>query len=329
MICLMLVFSAAPVFADVSQEVIVGLEADSSKEVKSSLGAVSVDQTDSYKTANALLLVQYTRFFAPLKDDGTPVELRRFLQHPSTLSVGLGVVAVTIQDSRNPAAQWEGTGSASLLMLGGEYYFPTDTGVFLSLGGGSGTFEQTVNGVKQPDTDVSLGMHEFGVRQYVAPNVELHLALTGESVKSKGGTESESKTTVTLLGVQGVIRNTVGLFFEIGGGERTDQQTGTADKDYDVTQMNIAIAVYAGNQLSFRLDVEAEGAKQTGLPAGFEYTESEAQMTFSAAYWFSERFGMQLPIYTVTKETKTVVAPIETKRTEKNSGIGLYAGFRF
>ncbi len=322
--------SAGPAFADVSNEMIVGIEGDSTREVTQSVGGISVDLGGVYETRNSQLGVQYTRFIDPLKDDDNPIDLRRFLQHPDTFTAGLFLFGQTVEDNRNPFSREEDKLSASMLVVGGEYYFPTETGLFLNVGGGSGTQERTVNGVSQPDWDASVGMYEFGVRQYLVPNVELHLTFEGQSVKlEQGGQEYSQKKSVALLGAQGVINNTVGLMLELGGGKRTDGQTGAADIDYDVAQVNFAIAVYAGKQFSVQLDAEAESAKERGSAAGTEYTETTARGTLSASYWFTERFGLSLPVYAETDEQKMVVGSVETKLTVKNSGAGLYAAFRF
>lgn len=234
---LALCLSAGHSFADVSNQVIIGLEADSSKEVTGSAGGLSVDLTDSYKTANSQLTVEYTRLYTPLKDDETNIELRGFIQHPSSASIGLTAISQTTEDNTNPGSPSEGKGNVAALMVGGEYYFPTNTGLFLSLGGGNGKYEQTVNGTEQPDTDLNIIMYQFGVSQYIGSSVRLHISTSGESFKMEpggSGTEIQSKQNLMHLGGKGVIANLVELSGEIGGGKRTDQRTGVADDEYDV-----------------------------------------------------------------------------------------------
>ncbi len=323
--------AAGPAFADVSNEVIVGLEGDSTKEVKETIGGLEVDISDSLVTRNSQAAAQYTHFFSSLKDDDTPIDLRRFLQHPSTVSVGLAFVGQSVKDSLNPFFVEEDKLGAGILAVGGEYFLPTDTGLFLTVGGGSGTLEQKINGISQPDWDVSEGLYSFGVRQYLAPPVELHLTVHGESVKlERAGTERSTKKNVVLFGTTGVIKNTVGLTVELGGGKRTDSETGFLDSEFDVGEFNFSGAVYVGKQLSFQLDLEGESAKQaTGLLPGTAYEESRGRVTLSASYWWSERFGLQLPVYAETNEQKATVGGLETKQTANSSGIGLYAAFRF
>jgi hypothetical protein len=134
---------------------------------------------------------------------------------------------------------------------------------------------------------------------------------------------------VAYLGARGVIADVVGLMLELGGGKREDAYGGITIK-YDVGAVNLEGAVYIGKQLSFRLGIESEAEKLTGAPAGVEHTTTTTRATLAARYWFSERFGMELPIYSEAIERKTATAGFgETKETMTNNGIGLYAAFRF
>lgn len=323
LICL----AAGTVFADVSNEVIVGLEGDSTNEVTSSTGA---DLNDKIETSNSLFIAQFTHFFAPLKEDDKPIDLRHFYQHPTNLSAGLAIFGYTDKDSTNPASVFDGEGGGSMLLLGGEFFFPTNTGLFLNILGGSSTFEYTINGIAQPDAENEFSSLDLGVRQYVVPNVELHLRLSGQSSEStqSGQPKTTSDRSVTYLGARGVIADVVGLMFEIGGGELENVRAGVTTKS-DIGAVNVEVAGYIGKQLSVRLAIEVESEDRTGLPAGFEETNTTARTTLAARYWFSERFGMEVPLYSETSEDKTVSGGIETKETIKNGGMGVYAAFRF
>lgn len=320
-------FAAGTAFADVSNEVIVGLEGDSTNEVTSSTGA---DLNDKIETSHSLFIAQFTHFFTPLKEDDKPIDLRRFYQHPTNLSGGLAIFGYTDKDSTNPGMVFDGEGGGSMLLLGGEFFFPTNTGLFLNIRAGSSTFEGKVNGIAQPDFDSDFSSLDLGVRQYVVPNVELHLRLSGQSTEStsSGMPKQTSDWGVTYLGARGVIADVVGLMFEIGGGER-ENESGVNTAKYDVGAVNAEVAGYIGKQFSVRLAVEVEGEDRNGLPAGDEQTTTTARTTLAARYWFSERFGMELPIYSETTEDKEVLAGIEFKETIRNGGIGLYAAFRF
>jgi hypothetical protein len=320
--------AAGTAFADVSHEVVVGFEDDSTDEVTSS--PTGTDLNGKLETSNSLFLARYTRYFAPLKTDDKPIELRRFYQHPANFSVGLALIGYTDKDSTVPAAVSDGKGSGSMLLLGGEYFFPSNTGLFLNIRSGSSTFEETVGGIAQPDVESEFSTTELGVRQYVIPNVELHLRLHGETTESTPGGQPKSTITksVTYLGAQGVIKNVVGLLFELGGGEREDESAGTTIK-YDIGAVNAEVAGYIGKQISVRFAIEVESADMAEPPAGVEHTTTIARTTLAARYWFSERFGMELPLYSETIEKKNVVAGIESKETMKNGGIGLYGSFRF
>lgn len=317
--------AAGTAFADVSNEVFVGFESDSTDEVTSSPSGT--DLNGKLETSNTLLIAQFTHFFAPLKTDDKPIELRRFYQHPTNLSAGLALIGFT---DKNDTIGSDGEGGGSMLLLGGEYFFPSKTGLFMNIRAGSSTFEETINGIAQPDVESEFSTSDLGVRQYVMPNVELHLRLHGESTESTPGGQPKStiNKSVTYLGAQGVIKDVVGLLFEIGGGEREDERGGATTK-YDIGAVNAEVAGYIGKKISVRLAVEVESEDRTGLPAGFEETTTTARTTLAARYWFSERFGMELPLYSETIEEKDVVAGIETKKAVKNGGVGLYASFRF
>ena len=314
LICL----AAGTAFADVSNEVIVGLEGDSTSEETYSAA--------NPETSNSLLIAQFTHFFAPLKTDDKPIELRRFYQHPTNLSAGLAFFGFTDKDDTSGS---DGEGGGSMLLLGGEYFFPTNTGLFLRITGGSSTFEETIGGIAQPDVESEFSTSDLGVRQYVVPNVELHLRLHGETTETtSSGFKSTIEKNVTYLGAQGVIKDVVGLLFEIGGGEREDESGGITIK-YDMGALNAEVAGYIGKQISVRLAVEVESAEMADPPAGVEHITTTARTTLAARYWFSERFGMELPLYSETIEAKNVVAGTESKESIKNGGIGLYASFRF
>jgi hypothetical protein len=319
--------AVVPAFADVSNEVVVGLEGDSTSDVTSSTG---VDLNGKLETKNSLFTVQYTHFFTPLKDDDKPIDLRQFYQHPSTLSAGLVFIGAKDKDNTFPGSETDSNMSASVLQFGGEYFFPTNTGLFLNIGVGGGTIEQTVAGVSQPDIDLKHSRLDLGVRQYLVPNVELHLRYHGESTKStqSGFPDETIDSGVTYLGARGVIADVVGLMLEIGGGKLEDESGGLTIKS-DIAAVNAEIAAYIGKQLSFRLAVAAEEEKMTGTPAGVEHKTTTARTTLAGRYWFSERFGMELPIYVETTEQKDVF-PLTSQTTKiTNNGIGLYASFRF
>jgi len=93
--------------------------------------------------------------------------------------------------------------------------------------------------------------------------------------------------------------------------------------------VNAEIAGYIGKHLTVRLAVEAESVDLQGMPSGTEHITTTGRTTLAARYWFSERFGMELPLYSEKVEHKTVFPGGEFKDEETNTGIGLYAAFRF
>lgn len=65
------------------------------------------------------------------------------------------------------------------------------------------------------------------------------------------------------------------------------------------------------------------------MAAGYEHKTTTARTTLAGRYWFSERFGMELPLYAESIEKKYVDPSGTAKITTMNTGIGLYAAFRF
>jgi hypothetical protein len=327
-ITMLFCLAAVPAFADVSNEVVVGLEGDSTSKVESNF---ITDPEGKIDTKNSLFTVQYTHFFTPLKDDDKPIDLRQFYQHPSNLSVGLVFIGEKDKDHTSPGLETDSKLGASVLQFGGEYFFPTNTGLFLNLGLGGGTIERTVAGVSEPDIDIAHSRLDLGVRQYIVPSVELHLRYHGESTENKqsGFPDETIDSGVTYLGGRAVISDVVGLMLEFGGGKVEDKSGGITIKS-DIAAVNFEIAGYIGKQLTLRLAIGAEEEKMTGTPAGVEHKTTTARTTLAGRYWFSERFGMEVPLYAESIEQKNTF-PVIGEQTLKttNSGIGLYASFRF
>jgi hypothetical protein len=324
-IAAMFCLAAVPAFADVSNEVVVGLEVDSVDEAKDNTGA---DITDKIENDNALFVVQYTHFFSPLKDDGKPIELRRFYQHPSTLSAGLVFFGSEGKNSTTLPADTSEK-SANILLLGGELYLPTNTGIFLSIGAGSGTTKETPGVGAPTDTDHEIGLFGIGVRQYIGESFALQVRLAAESREDKqaGATRTDDKA-IAYLGARWVIADLVGLALELGGGEQEVKDPAGSSK-FDVGAVNAEIAGYIGKHLTVRLAVQAESIDMQGVPTGVQHVTTTGRTTLAARYWFSESFGMELPIYSEKEEEKTVFPGGESKSETTNTGLGLYAFFRF
>ena len=327
-LAVLLCFAAVPAFADVANEVIVGLEGDSTSDAESSTVA---NFEDKFETKNSLFTVQYSHFFTPLKEDDKPIDLRLFYQHPTNLFAGLAFIGMEETDTTTPGSDYHTEMSASVLQVGGEYFFPTNTGLFLKVGGGGGEYETTLNGISLADTEVNYGVFELGVRQYLVPSGELHLRYSGESMENTqtGSPKRTSDRGVIYLGGRGVIADVVGLMFEFGGGE-VENETAGITRTSDIGAFNAEVAGYIGKHLSIRLGVEVEEEEENDLPAGFERTTKTARTTLAGRYWFSERFGLEVPLYSETVEYKNTF-PITGEETEKitNSGIGVYGAFRF
>lgn len=303
--------------ADVTNEVLVGFENDWATKVTDAAGN---DITDSMEIYNSLLILQYSHFFSPLKDDEKPIELHRFYQHPSSISLSITQKGHFVRDSTNPVLVRETKHLEPMITLGGEYYFSTGTGLFLNSGGGSGREQTKTAGVDGPQTEIEVSRTEFGVRQYIGPEFLMQLRFQGETIDTTlaGFSKDTSDTGLLLFGVRGVIRDTLGLAAEIGGGERKDKVSGI-DVNYDVSMLVLQGDVYVGREYSFGLKIEGEAQKRTTQP---EHKVTKGRSTLSFRYWFSEKVGLTLPLY-----AETVKGDGSAKT--QSSGMGLYGTFRF
>ena len=175
-----------------------------------------------------------------------------------------------------------------------------------------------------------MGQFELGIRQYIGESFAIQLRLASESMESKpsGGTTDKSDKSIAYLGARGVIADMVGLSLEFGGGER-ELNAGGATTKLDVAAVNFEIAGYIGKHLTVRLGIEAEEEDLQGMPAGIQHLTTTGRTTLAARYWFSESFGMELPLYSEKVEYKTSFPGGEFKDETTNGGIGLYAAFRF
>lgn len=310
------------VCANTSHEFIAGLERDSSSEVVAE--------------ENSQLTLAYTYYLAPLTDDAPHIDLRSFYQHPSRISGGIGVLNNESEDRTDPANVIKSDMSANLLLLNGEYYLPSNTGLLLSLGSGSGSLSVSM-GAYETKADVELKMFNLGLRQYAAQNVAFHIRssseeFTGDLTGAVQGSVKEQKSLV-LLGGQVVFADVVGFMLEAGRGEKESDSpftlvAGTPD-NYDVAEVKAGLTVYASKRFSLLLGVELDGQFQQSMPAGHSHEITGSKVRLAPRYWFSENLGMEVGIYNVTTEELTVTPASNTTTTSKSSGALLNLGYRF
>jgi hypothetical protein len=207
-----------------------------------------------------------------------------------------------------------------MITLGGDYYFSTGTGLFLNIGGGSGREQTKTAGIDGPQKTIDVSRSEFGVRQYIGDEFLMQLRFQGETTDTTlaGFSKDTSETGLLLFGVRGVIRATLGLAAEIGGGERKDKFSGI-NVNYDVSMITLQGDVYVGREYSFGLKLEGETVKRTTQP---EHTVKTGRSTLTFRYWFSEKVGLTLPLY-----AETVKDDIAGKAISQ--GMGFYGTFRF
>ena len=134
----LLTLMSSMAYADVSHEFIWGLGSDSSSKVTvDTVNKVfpalnsSNDLSDSVEESNSILSFSYSYFLSPMVPDTTPFDLTKFYQHPSNFSVGSASISTSSEDRTNPSSITKSDISAVALMLGAEYYLPSNTGFLI------------------------------------------------------------------------------------------------------------------------------------------------------------------------------------------------------
>lgn len=340
-----LLATSSTAFADVSHQFTLGLESDSSSEVTiDTINKInpalsgSEDVSGAVDESSSLFTLSYSYFLTPIKDDTTPYDLRQFYQHPSTVSVGLASISAESEDRTEPASTLKLDSSAGALMLGSEYYFPSDTGIMVGLGGGSGTVTVNEGTLFRTEADVDLSIFQLGVRQYAAKNVAFHLLMSNDETSGNltGGVVGKMKETkrVTKLGTTVVFNDTVGVVFEVGRGERESELNssaiiGTVAETYDVAEVKTELTFYAGKQFSILLGVDLNGEFQTGMPSGNRHEITESKVRLTPRYWFSENLGLEAGLYSITSEELQENPGSNITTTTKSSGVQINLGYRF
>ncbi len=341
LVCIsVLLATSSTAFADVSHQFTLGLESDSSSEVTiDTINKInpalsgSEDVSGAVDESSSLFTLSYSYFLTPIKDDTTPYDLRQFYQHPSTVSVGLASIGAETEDRTNPAAAVKLDSSAGALMLGSEYYFPSDTGIMVGLGGGSGTI--TVDaGTSRAEADVDLSIFQFGVRKYAAKNVAFHLLMSNDETSGNltGAVVGKMKETkrVTKLGTTVVFNDRVGVVFEVGRGKRDSESPfSTVADTYDVAEVKTELTFYGGKQFSILLGVDLNGEFQTGMPSGNRHEITESKVRLTPRYWFSENLGVEAGLYSITNEELEEDPGSNITTTTKSSGVQINLGYRF
>lgn len=338
----LLVLTSSSAFADVTHEIIMGIESDSSSKVTDDTVnkvfpalSSSTDLSDTVEESNSMFTLSYSYFLSPIKDDDTPIDIRGFYQHPSKVSVGIASINGDTNNRSDPALTVSSDMSATALMFGAEYYLPSDTGFMIGLGGGSG--EITVNAGGAAKADVDLTIFNLGIRQYAAKNVALHMLLSNEETSGDvdGIVQGSLKDTkkVATFGGRFVFNDRVGLLFELGRGEKESKSpfSTVANKPdtYDVAEVKTELAFFGNKQFTMLLGVELSGQFQTGMPAGEAHEITESKVRLVPRYWFNENLGMEVGLYSISNEEKEETLLSSTTTTTTSGGIQLNVGYRF
>lgn len=335
----LLTLMSSMAYADVSHEFIWGLGSDSSSKVTvDTVNKVfpalnsSNDLSDSVEESNSILSFSYSYFLSPMVPDTTPFDLTKFYQHPSNFSVGSASISTSSEDRTNPSSITKSDITAVALMLGAEYYLPSNTGFLISIGPGAGELTVTSGGA-EAKADVDLEMINIGIRQYAARNAALHLMVSNEETSgditgSMQGSLKDTKT-VTKLGGQMVFHDRVGIMFEVGRGERESSLAAATPDTYDVAEVKTELSFYGGKSFSILLGVDLNGEFQTGMTPGNGHEISESRVRLAPRYWFSENLGMEISLYSITNEELLVTPFTDTTTTTESSGVEFHLGYRF
>lgn len=326
--CMCFVLAVGTAYADVSNELVFGLDQDSSRDIRSSVNGITTELTDDVTIGHSLYTVVYRHFFEPLKDNDTPIDLRRYYQHPSAMHVALSSENSSRRDASIPGAIDRGARNAVGLDIGGELFLSTGTGLSLTMGGSLETNDPRAERVASGNVGDPSFRCRIGVQQYVAPNMEIHVAVSGETeTPARDGTGTTMDRAIVNLGGRVVANSVIGFSLEAGKGMAYQKST---DVDYDIVELYAEIALYPAKQMSFRLTYESETMKKAGQSGVFTPGRSRDRTTLAGRYWFSERFSLELPIYSTTEETRTRDSTLgETTVETRASGAGLYAAYRF
>lgn len=335
---LLMLATVSLAYADVSNEFLISIDGSTVGEYKdkNNLNGVTIDYKDKKKEGKATLGIQYTRFFSPLKDDGSSIELRRFHQHPSALAVQLGAFASVKEDNSNPLVLQEESYSVPFVGLNGEFYLPTNTGFLLSAMGGSGELKQKINNVEITTGKADLKVREYqaGIKQYLFDALELGVTYSKqESIYAPKNTTSEYKEEKGVLSghAQLIIANTVGLMAAYGGGTVEEGWTNSPTTKSDYGEATGELQFYGGKIFSIRLGGTATAQKQRDMPAGSKIETTTAKGYISPKIWFGENVGLELTAYSTMKEdnSKTTGPASDTTKSSTENGGEINLSVRF
>ena len=333
---IMLVIGTA--HADVSNELIIGWAYASQTGFTGTLSGsgLTMDIPQDMSNRHDSFTASYTHFFKPLTSDDMPIELRRFSQHPSLLTVELfGSIWSGKDGGLAPTVNYEQRSTG--LTIGAEYFLPSGTGFIVDLGGGIGTYEWT-RGAGLEGSSPRTFRYRFGVAQYVAPNAALHVEGERQITMLAGSERSAMDRGILAFGARWAIGNLVGLSLDLGRGQEERHDGYSVPIEYELSQLRAELTVYAGRHLSLRLTAEQETKEAPLTPDGHERRTEYTQVTTALKYWFGEQWALEVPVHVATAEyldEAIVMAgglPVGTfglRTTTRSKGAGLFITHRF
>lgn len=226
--------------------------------------------------------IGYTRFFTGIETTETPYAVREFLQHPSTLSVGLDYTRRRLESTTsNQALRLE----QGVFYVSGIYYLDSDTGIGGALMShpGSTNYENipaTVNEVHSGST-FTLTLH-----QYLTEAVRVGADLSSGGFRTKDSNEvqvDKYDETRLLAYVDALINEFYYIRAGIGTGEQEYDGGGTTD----LSSFSLTAGVFPSQRLGVFLTHEVETEDDPSEETTITNTEVAGE------YFFSDRTSLE------------------------------------
>ena len=116
----------------------------------------------------------YTFFLKPVEGMNLPNDLKEFILHPSKLNISanIGDEEEEYDEGGDSKTDWKG------FNIGGEYYFPSRTGIAASYASGSAT--KKISEYDEWDLDIDKRSISLGVNQYLGNTHKLYFKYTND-----------------------------------------------------------------------------------------------------------------------------------------------------
>lgn len=187
----------------------------------------------------------YTRFFDDLAtDENTPYGAREFLQHPSSISIGLSSYAYIFEEDLSTYEVTYGVGS---LFAGVEHYVSDTTGISLLLGSFGGEIKEEEFGLLTDKIDVDGGAFAIGLNHYIQDNISIGAGFISSSTEYDDGSPvvDELDENIFMFNVEGIFDKLhVSVSLLTGNADWRDPLM----EDDDISGHDIYLGVFTGQQ---------------------------------------------------------------------------------